>query len=113
MTKRRSREDELAPSIEWTERAVADLREIDDYIAADTPGAAKQWVARLVAKAEAAARRPLAGRVVPEKRQADVREVFLRSYRIVYRVRAGSILVLTVFEGHRLFPPGAADARDA
>jgi hypothetical protein len=35
--------------------------------------------------------------------------VFLRTYRIVYRVREGSILVLTGVEGHRLFPRGAAD----
>jgi len=41
---------------------------------------------------------------VPEKAQADVREVFVRTHRIVYRVRAGGIVVLTVFEGHRLFP---------
>ena len=55
---------------------------------------------------------PPAGRVVPEKAHSDVREVFLRSYRIVYRVREGSILVLTVFEGRRLFPAGATDAGD-
>ena len=31
---------------------------------------------------------------------------------IVYRVREDSILVLTVFEGHRLFPPRAEEADD-
>lgn len=99
-------------SIEWTERAVADLRAIDDYIAADDPVTAERWVGRLIARAEGAARLPMAGRVVPEKGRLDIREVFLRTYRIVYRVREGSILVLTVFEGHRLFPPSAADAGD-
>jgi len=34
----------------------------------------------------------------------DVREIFLKSYRIVYRLRDEGIDVLTVFEGHRLFP---------
>ena len=53
------------------------------------------------------------GRVVPEEGRPNIREVFLRTYRIVYRVRVGSILVLTVFDGHRLFPPGAADAGGA
>lgn len=105
--KRRSRK-KFAPAIEWTERAVADLRAVDEYIAADDPRAAERWVARLIAKAEAASQLPMAGRVVPEKGRPDVREVFLRTYRIVYRVREGSILVLTVFEGHRLFPRGAA-----
>lgn len=55
---------------------------------------------------------PLAGRIVPEKRRPDIREVFLRTYLIVYRVREDSILVLTVFEGHRLFPSGATEAAD-
>ena len=112
MTKPRRGKGRVALSIEWTERAIADLRAIDDYIAADNPLAAERWVGRLIAKAEAAARLPMAGRVVPEKGRTDIREVFLRTYRLIYRVREGSILVLTVFEGHRLFPPGAADAGD-
>jgi len=112
MTKPRRRKGSVALSSEWTERGVADLRAIDDYIAADNPAAAERWVGRLIAKAEAAARLPMAGRVVPEKRRPDIREVFLRTYRIVYRVREGSILVLTVFEGHRLFPRASADAGD-
>lgn len=112
MTRPRRRKERIALSIEWTERAVADLRAIDEYIAADNPAAAERWVGMLIAKAEAAARLPMAGRTVPEKGRLDIREVFLRTYRIVYRMREGSILVLTVFEGHRLFPPGAADAGD-
>jgi hypothetical protein len=31
----------------------------------------------------------------------DVREVFLRTYRIIYRIEPARILVLTIFEGHR------------
>jgi len=94
MTKPRRGKSNVALSIDWTERALGDLRAIDDYIAADNPAAAERWVGRLIAKAEAAARLPMAGRRVPEKAQADVREVFLRTYRIVYRVRKGGILVL-------------------
>ena len=59
-------------------------------------------LARLRARAQGAARAPRAGRVVPELDREDVREVFLRAYRIVYRVRGQCIEVLTVFEGHRL-----------
>ena len=52
----------------------------------------------------AADARDLAGRVVPERSRQHVREVFVRTYRVVYAVREGGIVVLTVFEGHRLFP---------
>jgi plasmid stabilization system protein ParE len=44
---------------------------------------------------------PLSGRVVPELERDDIREVFLRSYRIIYRVADDNIRILTVFEGHR------------
>ncbi|EPX63753.1 hypothetical protein D187_006162 [Cystobacter fuscus DSM 2262] len=44
---------------------------------------------------------------MPEIEREDIREVLLRSYRIVYRVGRGGIEVLTVFEGHRLLPKGA------
>jgi toxin ParE1/3/4 len=94
----------VARSIEWTERALADLQEIDDYIAKDDAVAAARWVARLIAVAERAASMPLAGRVVPERARQDVREVFVGTYRIVYRVRQSGILLLTVFEGHSMFP---------
>ena len=95
-----------SPSIEWTARALAELREIDDYIAGDDPAAAERWVAQLIATTEAAARAPLAGRIVPERASHGVREVFLRTYHIVYRIRESGILVLTVIEGHRRLGPG-------
>jgi plasmid stabilization system protein ParE len=93
--------------IRWTERAVADLIAVGEFIAADKPGAARRWVERLRHQAELAAEAPLAGRRVPEIGRDDVRETFLRSFRIVYRVEADGITVLTVFEGHRL--PRASD----
>jgi len=53
---------------------------------------------------------PLAGRVVPELRRDDVREVLVRSYRIVHQVRDDTVVVLTVFEGHRLLPVPAVES---
>ena len=81
-----------------------DLDRIFDFIAADDPAAAREWVARLQQRARSAADLPLAGRVVPELENPTVREVLLKSYRIVYRVLDSELHVLTVFEGHRLFP---------
>jgi toxin ParE1/3/4 len=86
----------------WTERALSDLEAIADYISRDNPSAAARWVARLIEVAEKAASIPLAGRRVPEVGRDDIRERLLRNYRIVYRVTAERLVVLTVFEGHRL-----------
>lgn len=89
-------------SLRWTQRAADDLVAIGEYIAADDPAAARAWVERLRQRAVRASRAPRAGRVVPELGREDGREVFQRSYRIVYRVVDRGIVVLTVFEGHRL-----------
>ena len=91
--------------LRWTERARRDLLDIGDYIARDNRTAARAWVERLRNRARKAAHAPQAGRVVPEFGRDDVREVFLRTYRIVYRIREDAIHVLTVFEGHKLLSP--------
>jgi toxin ParE1/3/4 len=88
--------------LRWSERAVNDLIAIQQYIAQDNPQTAKAWVAKLRQRARNAANTALIGRIVPEFNQSDIREVFLGSYRIVYRVGNESILILTVFEGHQL-----------
>ena len=90
--------------LRWSRRAVLDLVEIGDYIVADDPVAARRWGEKLRLKAARAAAAPAAGRRVPELGRDDVREVFLRSYRIVYRIVTGAIVVLTIVEGHRRLP---------
>lgn len=91
-------------SVRWSRRATQDLLDIGDFIATDNPAAARRWIERLRVRAALAAGTPLAGRKVPELDRDDVRETFLRSYRIVYRVLPRAIVIVTVFEGHRRFP---------
>ena len=88
--------------LRWTDRAKRDLLDIGAYIARDNPTAARRWVERLRGRARDAAEAPGTGRVVPELGRSDVREVFLRTYRIVYQVIEDAIHILTVFEGHKL-----------
>jgi len=100
-------------SIEWSRRARADLIQIGDYIARDNPDAANRWVDLLIKDVERAAELPLAGRPVPEFAERQyLREVLRRTYRVVYEVRDRSILVLTIFEGHRLLPEAALSDDD-
>ena len=44
------------------------------------------------------------GRSVPELPGTGIREIIEGRYRLVYRIQAKVIQVLTVFEGHRQFP---------
>jgi mRNA-degrading endonuclease RelE of RelBE toxin-antitoxin system len=44
---------------------------------------------------------------VPEFSRDDIRELIEGNYRIVYQVFEDRLVVLTVFEGHQLFPEEA------
>ena len=63
---------------------------------------------KLIVAAQRAATLPYSGHMVREKGRDDLRQILVRSYRIVYLVRDKQVDVLTVFEGHHLLP---ADVR--
>ena len=93
----------------WTATAKQDLQTIRRYIAADNPTAAKRRIERLRERARNALHSPLAGRKVPEFSRDDIRELIEGNYRTVYQVFADRLVVLTVFEEHRLFPEETVD----
>lgn len=90
--------------LRWSPRARQDLVNIGRYISQDDRAAARAWVERLRQRARLVTEHPLSGRIVPEYRRQDLREVLQGNYRIVYLVRKDAIEVVTVFEGHRLLP---------
>ncbi len=96
--------------IRWTPQAVDDLEAIHAYVARDSAHYARLLVERLFSAVDRLAAFPESGRMVPEFQRADLREVILGSYRIVYQLRDGHAVVLTVFHGARLFPKTVEDA---
>jgi plasmid stabilization system protein ParE len=92
-------------AVVWSQRARDDLRAIFAHIAADNRLAAERWVSRILERAEVASAAPLLGRMVPELAREDLRETYLRSYRIVYRTDGKDMWIVTVFEGSKLLRP--------
>lgn len=90
--------------VRWTHQAFLRLAEIEDFIARDNPEAAARLVDRIIDRGAALVDQPLRGRLLPELPGTGLRELILDNYRIVYRVEGDEVLVLTVFEGHRLLP---------
>jgi toxin ParE1/3/4 len=86
----------------WAETARQDLLSIRQYIAADKPAAAKNWIDRLRTRARQALDAPFSGRMLPEFPREEIRELIEGNYRIVYQVSEDHLVVLTVFESHRL-----------
>jgi plasmid stabilization system protein ParE len=81
-----------------------DLEGIRAYIANDSPRFADLTIRRIVAAVERLGEFPESGRIVPERHQRDVREVIVRNFRIVYRLRPDNAEIVTVFRGSREFP---------
>lgn len=88
----------------WTDRARLRLQELDAYIAQDSPKAARQVTRRLILRSRQLERAPRSGRRVPEYQRDDVRELLVRPYRIIYRLQAERIDVLTVRHYRQLLP---------
>jgi plasmid stabilization system protein ParE len=88
----------------WSEQALTRLVDIQDFVIRANPTAAERLVHRIVERGDGLSRFPQMGRVVPELPGTGIREIIEGHYRIVYRVQAKVVQVLTVFEGHRQFP---------
>jgi len=88
----------------WSPRSLRDLESIRDYVAADSPRYATLVVARIIQGVERLASFPESGRVVPERSDPQLREVIVRPYRVVYRLRPGVVEIATAFRASRLFP---------
>ncbi len=85
----------------WTHEALERLIEIENFIAQDSPRRARQFVGALIEKGESLSKNPRRGRTVPETSNLHIRELIVKKYRFVYRLRRDQIEILTVFEGHR------------
>ncbi len=89
--------------IKWTNEALEQLIEMEEFISKDSPERAEIFVDQLIEHAEdSLPDNPRMGRIVPEIANPDIRELIFKKYRIVYRLTENSIEILSVFEGHRL-----------
>ena len=83
----------------WTDTAKQHLYGIRDYISLDSETYAKRVIDRLTRRSRQIGDFPMSGRVVPEFRIDQIREVFEGSYRIIYYIKADCIEVLAVIHG--------------
>ena len=91
--------------VRWSARAIERALEASAFIAADDPRAAEKWTRGLLDAVAKLKRHPKLGRIVPEIRQEQYRELIYRNYRVVYRVSASLISILTVRHYSRRFDP--------
>jgi toxin ParE1/3/4 len=89
--------------LRWTKQALRDLSAIHDYIASDSPYYAAQVIDTQLAVESSICDQPQAGSMIQEQPRRDIRQVKRYSYRIIYRVKARQIDVLTVVHAKQNF----------
>ncbi len=92
----------MAHGVVWSPRAIADVEAIASYIASDSPSYAAAVVRRIVGTTRTLAEFPLSGRKVPEFEDESIRELIAYSYRIIYVVEQGEVLIAAVIHGRRM-----------
>lgn len=91
----------------WSIPAKQDLKEIYDYIARDSKYYAEKVSQDIVEKSELLHKFPKIGRVVPEIGEANIREVIVYSYRLIYEVSSDKIEILTLIHCKQDFSPAS------
>jgi len=88
----------------WSPLAIDRASEIAEYIAQDKPSAAEKWIHTVFSKVEQLKSSPEIGRVVPEIRTDQFRELIYGNYRIIYRIEKKQISILTIRHGKQILP---------
>ena len=80
----------MAYKLIWSPAARDDLHDIIVFIARDDSDRAMSFGYQLISEIDRLQEFPESGRIVPEYRNAVIREIIFRPYRIVYRVHPDS-----------------------
>ena len=92
----------MAYRVVWSPRALDDVESIASYIARDSTSHASAVVAKIIRATRTLRRFPLAGRIVPEFEDETLRERFVYSYRIIYRIQGRTVTIAAVIHGQRM-----------
>ena len=93
--------------VEWAEPALADLQEVYEFIARDSPHYAQLTVEKITGAAARVAHFPELGEVLAELPELGYRQVVVGAYRFIYRhdLQQDRILVMGVIHASRDLGP--------
>ena len=85
----------------WAPSALNDIDFIAEYIARDSVDQAALFVSRVIEMTDQLEKFPQSGRVIPEIKNKDCRELIYGAYRIMYRIIKREIWIIGVVHGSR------------
>ncbi len=89
--------------IKWTEPAIKSLQAIENYISLDSEYYAKVYVEKIIQQVDKLEDFPSIGRIVPEYKKNDIREILFGNYRIVYHLHSDCVVILNIIHASRDF----------
>lgn len=91
----------MARKVVWSYEATTDLETLAKYIAKDSDFYAAAFVQEILDVSRSLDEFPERGRIVPEYGNPDVRELFVREYRLSYSVEKSRIVIIGLVHGKR------------
>ena len=89
----------MARKVEWTNPAWDDLAGVAEYIARDSEYYAAAFVQEMKEAAASLAEFAERGQIVPEFADPSIRELLVKSYRLVYRISEKRVVILALIHG--------------
>jgi plasmid stabilization system protein ParE len=91
----------MARTVKWTNIAADDLFDAAEFIAKDSPFYAMALVREARAAALSLSKFADRGRIVPESNTPEIRELFIKSYRLIYQTTSDHVFILAFIHGAR------------
>jgi len=91
--------------VSWSPTALDDVDAIAEYINRDSPAYTRAVVNKIRDTARKLKDFPSIGRIVAELDDDSIRECFVYSYRLIYRIQNNDVLIVAVVHGRRLLEP--------
>jgi toxin ParE1/3/4 len=86
----------------FTDRFLTRVEECTDYIARDHIPTAIKWAREVFEQCQKLSNQPEKGRIVPEFRRPEIREIIHGNYRLVYELKPNQIDMLTIWHTRQM-----------
>lgn len=91
----------MARKIVWSYEATADLNALADHIARDSASYAASFVHEILLASRSLDILSERGRIVSELANPNIRELFIREYRLIYSIEETRTVILGLIHGRR------------
>ena len=91
----------MARKVNWAYEAATDLEALAEYIARDSAFYASAFVQEIRDASRSLNEFSERGRIVPELGNPNIRELFVREYRLIYSIEESRVVILGLIHGKR------------